>query len=91
MIDGSNRLKTLFDALPTTDELPPKETPNFSEDPFYCLLEDDALITRLNVESERMMEADAQRIPDGYVKLVVRVSVKARRLSYLTLPIGGDN
>jgi hypothetical protein len=47
--DIDNRMKTLFDALrvPNAAELPNGEIPAEDEEPFYCLLQDDALITTL--------------------------------------------
>ncbi len=55
--DIDNRLKTLFDALrvPTVGELPPKVEPQLGEDPFFCLLENDSLISRISVETDRLL------------------------------------
>ncbi len=75
--DIDNRLKTLFDALriPKTmaeiGGLPLLE----SEKPFFCLLEDDALITEVRVRADTLLTP-----PDGAgpndVKLVIGVTVK---------------
>jgi hypothetical protein len=57
--DIDNRLKTLLDALriPKNDsEIPSGDKPRENENPFYCLLEDDNLITRLNVKTDRLLE-----------------------------------
>jgi hypothetical protein len=69
--DLDNRLKTLLDALrmPTVQELPAGDKPAASEEPFYCLLEDDALVSKVSVETERWLE-DA---PEGNVVLVISV------------------
>ena len=56
--DIDNRLKTLFDALripKNAGELPSGVTPDLDEDPFFCLLEDDALITRISVDTDRLL------------------------------------
>ena len=50
--DIDNRLKTLFDALRmprTLQELPNDWSPKDHEQPFFCLTEDDSLITRVNI------------------------------------------
>lgn len=57
--DIDNRLKTLFDALrlpKNLDELPKGDAPHGDEAPFFfCLLEDDALITRVSVTVDRLL------------------------------------
>jgi len=56
--DIDNRLKTLFDALrvPTDNEIPKDAKPALDEDPFFCLLEDDALISRIEVDTDRLLK-----------------------------------
>jgi hypothetical protein len=56
--DIDNRLKTLFDALriPKNEgELPKDATVALDEDPFFCLLEDDNLITSVSVKTDRLL------------------------------------
>lgn len=55
--DIDNRLKTLFDSLssPVNDEQV-WGTPDSGEDPFYCLLEDDSLVTGMEIKTERLLE-----------------------------------
>lgn len=55
--DIDNRLKTLLDALkvPREAEIPPGAGPLEDESPFFCLLEDDALITSLDVRTDRLL------------------------------------
>lgn len=55
--DVDNRFKTLLDALkvPSTGELPPGVGPQKNEDPFFCLLEDDSLLTEYCVKSDRLL------------------------------------
>lgn len=56
--DIDNRLKTLLDALKMpsgTDELPADASLGPDEDPFFCLLEDDNLITRLDVRTDLLL------------------------------------
>lgn len=55
--DLDNRLKTLFDALRVPDTLGSYQKPEDSESPFFfCLLEDDALITEVNVSTDMLLE-----------------------------------
>jgi len=61
--DIDNRLKTLFDALrmPRVDsELPKGDIPQSGEDPFFCLLQDDALITGIDVKTDVLLDPTAQ-------------------------------
>lgn len=73
--DIDNRLKTLFDALrvPTdVGELPPDDVPTQDEDPFFCLLEDDALLTAVSVDTDRLLEPG----PADEVALVITVETR---------------
>lgn len=72
--DIDNRLKTLFDALkvPEPNALPPGTTPQAGEDPFYCVLEDDKLVTRVRVETDRLLDPKDER----EVLLILRVLTK---------------
>lgn len=59
--DIDNRMKTVLDALKVPSEpnaLPNGATPSDDEIPFFCLLEDDKLITELSVTTERLLEPD---------------------------------
>ena len=55
--DIDNRLKTLLDSLqmPKLNQIPPGDAPRNDENPFYCLLEDDNLITGLSVVTDRLL------------------------------------
>jgi len=72
--DIDNRIKVLFDALrmpQTCDEI--DGDPKDDDDPFYCLLEDDRLITEVKITTDRLLTA----VPDGGhindVHMVIRV------------------
>jgi hypothetical protein len=89
--DIDNRIKVLFDALripETQNDIPATEIVD-NGTVLFCLLEDDCLITRVNVESERLLGVPT---PDtkASVKLVIRVTVKAQRIRFGTMSIGGD-
>ncbi|SDF60138.1 hypothetical protein SAMN05660662_2666 [Blastococcus aurantiacus] len=78
--DIDNRLKTLLDALSApahAQQVPEGARPTSADDPLYTLLQDDRLITRVTVETDRLL-APVQD-PD-WNSVVIRVTVKARRL-----------
>jgi hypothetical protein len=81
--DIDNRIKTLFDALrvPNTAELPQGEMPAEDEEPFYCLLQDDALVTTLSVRTDEWLEQGDPRD----VLLVIHVNVKPTRAIWATI------
>ena len=79
--DIDNRLKTLLDGLRVPHgsmegrtELPTDPDPT----PFFCLLEDDSLVTKVSVESEQLLRPAR---PDEVVA-VIGVHVKKTVLSY---------
>lgn len=58
--DLDNRVKTLFDALRMPNkaqDLPKGDMPKKNETPFFCLLEDDALIHKFSVTTHRWLDA----------------------------------
>lgn len=75
--DIDNCLKTLFDSLrmpKDNNEIPSNDKPTESEDPFFCLLEDDKFITNLSVATDRLLEPCGSK---SYVKLIIRVQIKS--------------
>ncbi len=71
--DLDNRLKTLLDALKTPENegaLPNGAQPDQCESPFFCLLEDDALITKLDVDTDQLFDPTADK---SDVVLVLKV------------------
>ena len=82
--DLDNRLKTLFDALQMPDENQLiGDAPSQNETPFFCLLENDALITQFSVETDRLLED----VPPSHVALVMRVSLRATKASWISLDL----
>ena len=86
--DIDNRLKTLFDGLrmprvPT--EIPDGERPSADESPFFCLLEDDNLITRVNVATDRLLRVNAGA---SEVVLVIRATTKAVKSMWANIGLG---
>ena len=84
--DIDNRLKTLLDAL----RLPrgPNEgragdlRPDDPE-PFFCLMEDDALITKVSVETAQLLRP----APPDHVLAIVGVHVKKTMLTYANMSL----
>jgi hypothetical protein len=60
-IDG--RVKTIFDALrtPKTKEETGNQLPEDGENPFYCLLEDDSLISEVKVTTGQLLLLPSER------------------------------
>jgi hypothetical protein len=84
--DLDNRLKTLLDALTMPDQNQTTNgSPDPGEQPFFCLLEDDKLITGLGVKTDRLLQAGAG--PDD-VKLLIHVNTKAVVGTWLNLSLG---
>jgi hypothetical protein len=80
-----SRLKTLFDALrkPSTEEAQTAAiAKRADDDPIHCLLQDDALVTRVNVETDRLL-----RPTEGQFDLVaiIQVTVVLTRVSFGTI------
>ena len=74
--DIDNRLKTLFDALrmpKAKTEMPNGDLPGPDEDPFFCLLEDDNLVSAVTVHTDRLLKATPSR---SHVHLLISVTTK---------------
>jgi hypothetical protein len=72
--DLDSRVKTLLDGL----SIPQPNAPNDDDvsigNPVYCLLEDDCLVTGIEVRSEQLLSAETQS--ETYVRLVIEVDVR---------------
>ena len=77
--DLDNRLKTLFDALRLPHDAGELKgvTPGVPDERLYCLLEDDALITRVAVSTKQLFEPLASGEPPFTVELLMDVKVQA--------------
>lgn len=88
--DLDNRIKTLIDTLrrpQSANELRGNEVPADGEDPFFCLLEDDRLVTELTVRTDALLDVPA---PDSeqsrrLVKLFITVEIKPHDVTMLNL------
>jgi hypothetical protein len=88
--DLDNRIKTLIDTLrrPTsTNELRGNETPAEGEDPFYCLLEDDKLVSHLEVETDTLLDPPAgnKEADRRQVRLIITVDLKPYNVGLFNL------
>ena len=82
--DIDNRLKTLFDSLSVPAQ--PNQlvglTPKANESPFYCLLEDDSLVTGFQVKTERLLETPKN--PND-VRLMITATVKPTKVTMASI------
>jgi hypothetical protein len=74
-IDG--RVKTLLDALAMPQHREQMVSDPDAPSPFLCLLEDDSLISGLNIETERLLGGD--NMPTDYAKLTIEVDVRVKQ------------
>lgn len=76
--DIDNRAKTLLDAMrmPSRTELDQISSlsQDVNPDLFFCLLQDDSLITKLTVETDRLLRSANDRDLVAVVKIRVRLS-----------------
>lgn len=88
--DVDNRLKVLLDGLKmpgTCDQLPSGWRPGAGQDPLFCLLEDDGMITEIKVTSDRLLIPPAEDEHKNAVELVIHVTTKIMKPWAVT--IGG--
>jgi hypothetical protein len=77
-IDG--RIKILFDALRIAreaSELPPGAKPDLDENPLFCLLENDELISQVNINTDRLLNLPEKKVidkSDVYLQITVRLN-----------------
>lgn len=86
--DIDNRLKTLFDGLrmaKVDSEIPNGDEPTSDEDPFYCVLEDDSLITKVSVLTDRLLQPTPT---ENHVHLIVGVKTKITVGTWVNISIG---
>lgn len=94
--DIDNRIKTVIDAL-----RPPKVPNEFvgvnqapivpldGQDPFYCLLEDDKLVSHFSVETDTLLDPPSDQDPDtNRVRLVITVELRPYDVNMLNLNFG---
>lgn len=82
--DIDNRLKTLLDALkvPEANALPKGAVPAADEDPFFCLVEDDSLLTTIAASVDTLLEPVTH---SSAVQLLIQVETFAVRVNRLNM------
>jgi len=78
-----NRLKTLFDALALpchASQLGKYTVPSDGEVPFFCLLEDDSVITKASVETDTLLEEVSAPPDPNDCRLVITVRIRPARV-----------
>ncbi|HEY3915478.1 MAG TPA: hypothetical protein VGN61_13400 [Verrucomicrobiae bacterium] len=74
-IDG--RIKTLVDALAMPQHAEQIIEPNKEAEAIYCLMEDDAMVSGFEVESERLLGEQSNSA--DFVRLTIEVDVRVRQ------------
>src|SRR5206468_1768300 len=90
--DIDNRLKTLFDALRipnNADETKGYPTPSADETPFYCLLADDKLISKVSVETDILLEPSSEGVGENDVRLIITVSLRPYQMTWTNVVLSG--
>jgi hypothetical protein len=88
--DLDNRLKALIDALrvPDASQLPdPLPSIELHKIPFYCLLEDDRLVTEASIRVQQLLSIPPPGAPREYAEITVRVQIETAATSP-TKPMG---
>jgi len=86
--DIDNRMKTIFDALKvpkTKEELGGYDTPGEDEKPFFCLLEDDSLISHAAVQTDTLLQPTGVSDARNDARLVLTVRLSPYRVSFQNL------
>ena len=85
--DIDNRIKTLLDALKIPDENQVNSTKDLCTiaEPLHCLLEDDALVTRLAVSTNRLLEYTSNNS-----EVILLITVNTKRITGTMLNLGID-
>jgi hypothetical protein len=88
--DLDNRIKTLIDCLRKPEngnELRGNETPRIDEDPFFCLLENDNLVSHFAVETDMLLDEEVPDASDdkSRVRLVITVELRPYLTTYFNM------
>lgn len=75
--DLDGRIKTILDALTMPQHKEQVLEKTDENNPIFCLLEDDSLVSGVSVESERLLTDDNH--PVDFVRLVIEVDVRVRQ------------
>lgn len=87
--DVDNRIKTLLDALrmpETCNEI--VGGPEASENPFFCLLQNDSLVTQLKVNTDRLLVPLKDNQHPNEVVLIIKVKIGFTERTLWNLDLG---
>jgi hypothetical protein len=83
--DIDNRLKTLFDALRMPSKAEAQQANiavRADDDPIHCLLQDDALVFKVNVETDRLLRPVANEFD---LVAIIQVRVLLTKVTWATV------
>ncbi|MBZ5660537.1 MAG: hypothetical protein LAO08_09030 [Acidobacteriia bacterium] len=83
--DLDNRIKTLFDALRIPiekQELGGCDISEEDEGPFFCLLQDDKLVSKVTVETDMLLEPISNPPASSDARLIIKVTLKPTVLTW---------
>jgi len=86
--DLDNRIKTLIDGLKKPQKMNAfgeYQKPSRGESPFYCLLEDDSLVSAFSVKSDQLYPINKKERNEHYVKAVLSVTIRPTFLTKFNL------
>lgn len=87
--DIDNRLKTLFDALSVPQHIEQIDATDMSiSDPIYCVVEDDSLITSIDIDTQKLLSHP--NASKNEVRLVIDVDVRVAKARNCSMPFFGD-
>jgi hypothetical protein len=88
--DIDNRLKTLLDCLqiPDANQNYQSATPEDHERPFFCLLENDRMISKISVETDALLEDLKENQDENYSRLVITVRLRPYEMTFLNIQFG---
>ena len=89
--DIDNRLKTLFDtlAIPDAHQGYEQRTQQDNEKPyFYCLLENDRLISKITVETDLLFQDLASPPDENDARLIITVRLRPYQITFQNILFG---
>jgi hypothetical protein len=90
--DIDNRMKTIFDALrlpSNKDELGGYDNPDEDEEPFFCLLEDDSLISHAEFETDTLLQPTGAEWDANDARLIITIRLSPYRVTFGNIGFGG--
>jgi hypothetical protein len=99
--DIDNRVKTIFDclAIPDANQGYSDCKPQEDEKPFFCLLENDKMVSKISIETDRLLEEvsldnrytreNGEILSSDYdARLIIAVRLRPQEMNFLNLQFG---